>query len=33
MKQRSIDPILPGGTGCAFIAPEHEQGPPAHLGM
>ena len=27
MKQRSINPILPGGTGGAFIAPEHEQAP------
>ena len=25
MKQRSINPILPGGIGGAFIAPEHEQ--------
>ena len=27
MKQRSINHILPGGTGGAFIAPEHEQAP------
>ena len=27
MKQRSINPILPGGTGGAFIALEHEQAP------
>ena len=33
MKQRSINSILPGGTGGAFIALEHEQAPPAHLGM
>ena len=32
MKQTSINPILPEGTGGAFIAPEHEQAP-AHLGM
>ena len=27
MKQRSINPILPGGTGGAFIALGHEQAP------
>ena len=27
IKQRSINPILPGGTGGAFIALEHEQAP------
>ena len=31
MKQRSINSILPGGTGGAFIAPEHEQAPLAIL--
>ena len=33
MKQRSINPILPGGTEGAFIAPEHEQAPPPPLSI